>query len=189
MSATAYQIEIELLGSKPKIWRRLIIPSDMLLSDLHKVIQTTMGWTNSHLHLFAKGAVILEPMPEDDFMDMSGTDYAGYTIDSLLKKKNDKVRYEYDFGDGWEHIIILEKVIDDFDNELPVCADGAMNCPPEDVGGIPGFQNFKKALKNTRHPEHKMYKEWIGGDYDPEYFDIEVINDKLRDDNFGVFEW
>jgi hypothetical protein len=148
-----------------------------------------MGWTNSHLHQFAKGPVILEPMPEYDFMDMTGTDYAGYKINSLLKEKGDNIRYEYDFGDGWEHILTLEKAIEDFDGNLPVCVDGAMNCPPEDIGGIWGFENFKKALKNPNHPEHKMYKEWIGGDYDPEYFDMEVINDLLMEDNYGMFGW
>jgi len=132
----------------------------MLLSDLHKVIQTAMGWTNSHLHQFVKGQVILEPMPEDDFMEMLGTNYAGYTIDRLLKKKNDKIRYEYDFGDGWDHAITLEKIHEDFGDELPICTDGAMNCPPEDVGGIGGFQHFKKAIK----PEFdsKISNKYIG---------------------------
>jgi hypothetical protein len=189
MSSTAYQIKLELSGSKPKIWRRLIIPADMLLSDLHKVIQTAMGWTNSHLHQFVKGRVFLEPPPEDDFWDSTGIDYTDYTISRLLEKKNDKIVYEYDFGDGWEHTIKLEKVIEGFDGTLPVCTGGALNCPPEDVGGIWGFQEFKKAMKNPSHPEHEMYKEWVGEHYNPEYFDADEINEMLREDNFGVFEW
>ena len=189
MSVSAHQIKLELSGSKPEIWRRLIIPADILLSDLHKVIQTAMGWTNSHLHQFMKGRVFLEPPMEDDFMDSTGIDYTGYTIDSLLEKRNDKIRYEYDFGDGWEHIITLEKVLKEYDGELPVCTGGAMNCPPEDVGGIWGFQEFKKAMKNPSHPEHEMYKEWVGEHYDPEYFDLNEINEMLKEDNFGVYEW
>ncbi|MCC5915676.1 MAG: plasmid pRiA4b ORF-3 family protein [Balneolaceae bacterium] len=189
MATKAYQIRLELAGSKPKIWRKLIIPADMLLSDLHKVIQTTMGWTNSHLHHFIKGRVFLEPPIDDDFLDSVGIDYTGYTVDNLLEKKNDKIRYEYDFGDGWEHIITLEKVVNNVDGELPVCTGGALNCPPEDVGGIWGFQEFKKALKNPSHPEHEEYKEWVGEHYDPEYFDLDEVNEMLKEDNFGLFEW
>ncbi|MDZ7757973.1 plasmid pRiA4b ORF-3 family protein [Rhodohalobacter sp.] len=189
MKKSAYQIKLELAGSKPKIWRKLIIPADILLSDLHKVIQTAMGWTNSHLHQFIKGRVFLEPPIDDDFLDSAGIDYTGYTIDRLLEEKSDKIRYEYDFGDGWEHIITLEEIIENCEEPLPVCTDGAMNCPPEDVGGIWGFQEFKKALNNPSHPEHEMYKEWIGGQYDPEYFDLDEVNEMLQDDNFGVFEW
>ena len=189
MSVSAYQIKLELSESKPKIWRRLIIPADMLLSDLHKVIQTAMGWTNSHLHQFAKGRVLLEPPPEDDFWEPTGIDYTDYTVDRLLEEKNDKIRYDYDFGDGWEHNITLEKVMKDYDGNLPVCTAGAKNCPPEDIGGIWGFQEFKKAMKNPSHPEHEKYKEWVGEHYDPEYFDLDEINEMLKEDNFGVFEW
>ena len=187
MSTTAYQIKLELLNSEPLIWRRLIIPSEMPLNDLHKVLQTSMGWTNSHLHLFAKGRVLLEPPPREDYWDMSGIDYTGYTVNGLLEMKNDKIRYDYDFGDGWEHTITLEKVIKDYDGILPVCTVGALNCPPEDIGGIWGFQEFKKAIKNPSHPEHDEYKDWVGEHYNPEYFDIDEINDLLQEDNFGVF--
>ncbi|MEX0895079.1 MAG: plasmid pRiA4b ORF-3 family protein, partial [Balneolaceae bacterium] len=93
-------IKLELSGSKPKIWRRLIIPADMLLSDLHKVIQTAMGWTNSHLHQFSKGRVFLEPPPMDDFWDSTGIDYTGYTVDKLLEKKNDKIRMSQNISHG-----------------------------------------------------------------------------------------
>jgi hypothetical protein len=188
MKTTAYQIKLELSGSKPKIWRRLIIPPDMLLSDLHKVIQTAMGWTNSHLHMFNKGKVFFEPPLDDDFLDSTGVDYTGYTIGKLLEEENDKISYEYDFGDGWEHTITLEKVIENYDGTLPVCTAGALNCPPEDVGGIWGFREFKKAIKDPSHPEHNMYKEWIG-EYDPDYFNMDEINEMLQDDNFGVLDW
>jgi len=188
MSATAYQIKLELTGSKPKIWRRLIIPANMLLRDLHKVIQTAMGWTNSHLHMFVKGKVMLEPAIDSDFMESPGIDYTGYTIDRLLVAVNDKIRYDYDFGDGWEHTITLEKVIKDYDGTLPVCTDGALNCAPEVVGGIWGFQGFKKAIKGPSHPEHGIYREWVGEHYDPEYFDMDEINEMLQKDNFGMFE-
>lgn len=189
MATTAYQIKLELSGSKPKIWRRLIIPSNMLLSDLHKVIQTAMGWTNSHLHMFIKGRVMLEPPVEEDFGGFSGIDYTGYTVDRLLEEENDKIQYEYDFGDSWNHTITLEKVIKNYVGALPVCTAGAMKCPPEDVGGMWGFEEFKKIMKNPSRPEHEEYKEWFGEEYDPKYFDLDEINEILQDDNFGVLEW
>jgi len=191
MTANNYQIRIELLGSKPKIWRRLLVPSDVPLSDLHKIIQTTMGWTNSHLHQFIKDRNFYEPAPPaDELWDSSGIDYAGITLDELLKTKNDTITYEYDFGDGWEHELKLEAILPaDEKGQLPKCTAGAMACPPEDCGGIWGFQEFKKILKNPGHPEHEDYLEWYGGEFDPGAFDMEAINEMLQSDNYGVFEW
>ncbi len=189
MATTAYQIKVELSGSKPKIWRRLIIPSDLLLSDLHKVLQTAMGWTNSHLHMFIKGKVMFEPLMDEVDWESEAMDYTGFTVDKLLEKKNDKIQYEYDFGDSWNHIITLEKVIENYIGTLPVCTAGALNCPPEDVGGIWGFQEFKRAINNPSHPEYEEYKEWVGEYYNTDYFDVDEINEMLQDDNFGMFEW
>ena len=107
----------------------------------------------------------------------------------MLEKKGDKIQYEYDFGDSWYHTIKLEKVLDEYDGTLPVCTDGALNSPPEDIGGVPGFEEFKKAIKNPSHPEHDVYMELTGGHYSPEYFDLEEINELLKEDNYGVFEW
>jgi hypothetical protein len=190
MTTNIYQIRVELNGSEPKIWRRLLLPSDVTLNDLHKIMQTTIGWTNSHLHQFIQGRNFYEPpAPDDEFWDNSGIDYTGMTLNEFLLKKNDSIEYVYDFGDGWSHTIKLEKIVEETDRELPVCIAGAMACPPEDCGGIWGFQMFKEIMDNPDHPEYNSYFEWHGGEYDPEAFDIEAINDMLQSDNYGVFEW
>jgi len=190
MTKKTFQIRIKLSGSQPEIWRRVLVSSDVPLSDLHKIIQTTMGWTNSHLHQFIKDGNRYEPPPPDDTLwDMYGTDYTGMTLDEFLIEKNDVVEYEYDFGDGWHHEIKLEKITESNDSDLPVCTDGAMACPPDDCGGIWGFQDFKKIMKNPNHPEYEDYFEWYGGEFDPEAFDTKAVNKKLHDKNYGVFEW
>lgn len=108
-----FQIQIALKGFKPKIWRRIRIPSNLLLSDFHRIIQTTMGWTNSHLHQFINNRTFYtKRMPDDDLWDeMDNLDYKKIKISDLLKKEKEKIIYEYDFGDGWQHDIILEKCL------------------------------------------------------------------------------
>src|SRR4030043_738672 len=130
-----YQIKISLNRSIPIIWRRLLIPSDLLLPDFHTIIQISMGWENDHLYQFAKGRTFYSP--EDGISDgANNKDFEEIKISDLLKKEKDKILYEYDFGDSWRHDIILEKILPP-DEKLnnPICTDGKMACPPEDCGG------------------------------------------------------
>jgi len=184
-----YQIHLSLLGSRPKIWRRILIQSDLLLSDFHKVIQTSMGWTNSHLHLFSKNDVCFSEKAPGDFSweDMGHTDYKGMRISDLLGHEEERILYEYDFGDSWKHDIILEKILPGEGNELgkPVCLAGKMNCPPEDCGGIMGYLNMLEILKDPDHEEYESFKEWLGGRYDPEQFNLNKVNKLLKSKDFG----
>lgn len=186
-----YKLLIELEGIKPRIWRTVVVPSDISMSDFHKIIQTTMGWTNSHLHAFRKGGDTFEPpVDENDLWGESfGTDYTGIKLNMLLNKEKDIMHYEYDFGDGWQHRIRLEEILEGKGDEKPVCLDGAMACPPEDIGGAWGFNEFKKALKDPLHPQHADYVQWHEGEFDAENFDINVVNKLLAEDNFGTLEW
>lgn len=184
MTKKIYQIQIALKGFKPKIWRRLLIPSDLLLSDFHHIIQIAMGWTNSHLHQFIKNRTYYTGrMPgDDDYWDeMNNVDYKSMKISDLLKKEKTKIVYEYDFGDSWEHDIILEKILP-IDNTInyPVCLKGKMNCPPEDCGGIWGYADMLEILQQPDHEEYESYIEWLGDEFDPEYFDLEETNELLR---------
>ena len=175
-----YQIKVTLTGSKPPIWRRLLVSSLITLSKLHKVLQIAMGWTDSHLHQFiAYGRFYGQPDPDFDFEVL---DESKVRLDSLLKKDKDSITYEYDFGDSWEHKIELEKVLP-FDPKitLPVCIKGKRACPPEDVGGIWGYQSFLHAIRDPNHPEHEEYLEWIGEEFDPEYFNVDKINELLAE--------
>ncbi|MGM0589644.1 MAG: plasmid pRiA4b ORF-3 family protein [Bacteroidota bacterium] len=188
MAVKTYQLYIELADSKPKIWRRFLVPGDILLSDLHLIIQTVMGWTNSHLHQFFKDGIFYEPPEEDDLWDSAGTDYTGIKLNKLLNKKKDHIQYEYDFGDGWIHKLVLEDIINEDQSELPVCLDGAMACPPEDCGGIGGYQFMKEILKDPKHPEYEFFTDWVGEHFDPDKCDIPWINKMLKKEDFGAMQ-
>jgi len=186
-----YQVQISLKGFKPKIWRRLLIPSDLLLSDFHKIIQTSMGWTNSHLHQFIKNdAFYTRKMADDDFWyELNNVDYRNMKASDLLAMEKEKIIYEYDFGDSWEHEVLLEKVLpNDKNAQLPICLNGSMNCPPEDCGGIWGYASMLEILKQPDHEEYDSYLEWLGEDFDPEYFDKNEINEFLKEEDFGCLE-
>ncbi len=168
------------------------MPSNMLLSDLHKVIQTTMGWTNSHLHQFIKDRTFYaEKSEDDDFWDeMDNVDYKKIKVSDLLKAEKDKMVYEYDFGDGWEHDVILEKILPmDKNTTLPICLTGKNSCPPEDCGGVWGYAEMLEVLKNPKHEEYESIVEWLGEEFDPTYFDKNEVNEMLQSKNYGVFEY
>ena len=192
MQQTTYQIKLVLKGSKPLIWRRLLIPSAILLSDLHRIIQTTMGWTNSHLHQFIKDRLYYqEQMDDNDLWDEElDVDYRSTKLADLLRKEKERIIYEYDFGDSWEHDVILEKILPAGDGaEYPVCLDGKLNCPPEDCGGIWGYYGMLEILKHPDHEEYDDYIEWLGGEFDPDYFDRNKVNYLLKEDNYGCIDF
>ena len=175
-----YQIKISLIGAKPPIWRTVLVPSSIGLAAFHEVIQTTMGWTDTHLHQFIANNVIYG-IPDDDF-GLEMEDEAKYKLSHLLVKEKDTITYEYDFGDSWEHKILLEKILPfDTKTTLPVCIKGKRACPPEDCGGIWGYEDLLEAISDAKHPEHADMLQWLGGEFDPEEFDLEQINKDLAE--------
>ena len=178
-----FQIQISLKGSKPKIWRRILVPAELKLTDFHQVIQISMGWSDSHLHQFIKdGYFYTRRMPEDDYWDeMNNVDYYKMNVSDLLTKEKEKIIYEYDFGDSWEHIVVLEKIIpDDETLKKPVCLAGKMSCPPEDCGGVWGYAAMLEIINQPDHKEREDYIEWLGEDFDPQYFDLDEVNYILK---------
>ena len=177
-----YQLKVTLKDSKPPIWRRILVPSKIDLGGFHGILQIVMGWTDSHLHQFVSGRT-LYGTPFDEFgsgLDMECEDETEYSLSQLMKKEKDSIIYEYDFGDGWEHKIILEKILPyDSSVRVPTCVKGKRACPPEDCGGIWGYGNLLEAIKDPSHPEHREMLEWLGGEFDPEVFDIEQTNNAL----------
>ena len=174
-----YQLKISLKNAKPPIWRRFLIENSVALPKFHDAVQIVMGWTDSHLHQFTAGDRCYGvPDPDFDFSEI--LDEKKFRLNQLLKKEKDSMSYEYDFGDGWDHKITLEKILP-FDPEaaLPLCIKAKGACPPEDVGGIWGYYNFLEALNDPDHPEHDEYKEWIGYDFDPAAYDIKEVNEIL----------
>ena len=178
-----YQLKITLNHIKPVIWRRFIVDSNIKLPDLHKVIQTVMGWTNSHLHQFVKDKKFYSEPEEDSHSKY--IDYRKIRLNQIVSNEKESFLYEYDFGDGWEHKIILEKILKNHKQKYPTCVDGKRNCPPEDCGGPFGYENLLDALTNSKHEDHKEMMEWIGGGFDTEYFDIEEINEMLKEKDYG----
>jgi hypothetical protein len=175
---TAYVLRISLTRIRPEIWRGVLVPSSITLKRLHLVLQTVMGWWNYHLYQFETPEGIFGT-PDPDYPDETMSD-ARVRLDRFLTKPRDRIRYEYDFGDGWQHEIRLERIIGPVHEAIDVeCLGGARACPPEDVGGPYGYAEFLEAMQDRGHPEHDRMVEWIGGRFDPEKFDVEAINRAL----------
>ena len=116
-------------------------------------------------------------------------EYQNVRLNDLLKKEKESIEYEYDFGDGWEHEISLEKILSpDSASNIPVCLDGKMNCPPEDSGGVWGYSNFLQIINDPGHPEFREYRDWLGSDFDPEYFNKDEVNELLKQKDYGCIE-
>jgi len=132
---------------------------------------------------------ILPEKTEDDesWEDRIHVDYLMLKLSDLLKKEKDEIGYEYDFGDGWLHNIVLEKIpVSDPGVNNPQCTAGKRNCPPEDCGGPFGYSNLLTVISNPRHEEYEEMMKWTGGNFDPESFDKETINDLLKKEDFGI---
>lgn len=178
-----YQLKITLKGIRPPIWRRLLVASTTKLDGIHLILQIVMGWTNSHLHKFIQGRDRYG-MPDEEFPSDT-KDEAQYRLDQLLKTEKEKLIYIYDFGDGWEHEVVLEKILP-FQTGvvLPLCVKGSRACPPEDIGGIGGYAMFLDAISDPAHPEHESMLEWIAedmdGPFDPGHFDPAEVNKRLQ---------
>ncbi|MCG2704316.1 MAG: plasmid pRiA4b ORF-3 family protein [Candidatus Omnitrophica bacterium] len=177
-----YQIKITLEDIKPAIWRRILVKADINLFTLHVILQEAMGWEGSHLHrFFINGEDYGRPDPEFD-VSAEMINEKTVKLKDVAKKEKQKFEYEYDFGDGWTHEIIVEKILPlEKGKYYPVCVDGARACPPEDCGGVPGYADFLMAIKHPNHARHEEMLEWIGGSFDPEEFDMEEINEALKD--------
>ena len=180
-----FQFRITLRDIRPPIWRRIQVPEIYSFWDLHVAIQDAMGWDDCHLHQFemvnpSTGSKEEIGIPiEDSLWDRKV--YPGWErkIADYFTMNNSAAAYEYDFGDSWEHTVKLEKILPRVKVvKYPICIKGKRRCPPEDCGGIWGYENFLQIMNDPDHEEYEDMKEWIGGEFDPEYFNVkEVIFD------------
>jgi Plasmid pRiA4b ORF-3-like protein len=168
------QLKVTLLDSRPLIWRRLLVPADLTLPRLHKVLQIAMGWQNSHVYEFhvegrrpaGRGSA---PMGRNA------------RIGDVLTETGSSLIYTYDLGDGWEHDIVLEKRSSGGEDAAsPVCVDGEQACPPEDCGGVSGYSDLLEILQNPADERYEEMREWIGETFDPRAFSVEVVNRQLK---------
>ena len=169
----AFVLKIELLDIKPPIWRRIGVVSDIKLDKLHQVIQEAMGWMDCHPHDFVINGVNYGQATGDDFFEMEQADESKERLGNLVAK-GDKFLYNYDFGDDWRHRIKVEKIEPLTGEPLSEAwlLAGERACPPEDVGGPWGYPDFLETISDPESPEAQEMLEWIGGDFDPEDFDI-----------------
>ena len=170
-----YRIKVTLRDLKPPIWRRLLVPADLTLEQLHHVLQFAMGWGGHHLHEFSIGPERYGVPEDHDTINEKKV-----RLSSVLGGVGAKALYSYDFGDGWEHTVAVEKVLAPEPGQAyPVCVAGKRRGPPEDCGGVPGYINLLDAIYDPKHREHEEMLEWLGGVIDPEDFSIDHVNARL----------
>jgi hypothetical protein len=172
-----YQLHIALHRIRLPVWRRVQVPGSLSLAGLHEVIQTALGWTDTHLHKFEVGGTAYGK-PTD--FDEGVLNEARTTLAQALGTQVEKFTYVYDFGDDWVHDVVVEGVMSgDSGREEPVCLAGKRHRPPEDCGGVSGYREFLRAIRNPAHKEHAAMLEWVGGSFDPEAFDLALVNRAL----------
>ena len=178
LNPNVFWLRISLLDHRPEIWRRVLVPGSLRLDKCHMVFQEVMGWTNSHLHQFRIGDALygmhFEDWPHQELHEVE------FKLTDVVHH-GDRFRYDYDFGDSWEHEVLVERA----DTIRPVlkfavCLDGANACPPEDCGGTGGYADLLEALANPAHEEHERYRQWAGEDFDPAAFDLAATNAALQ---------
>ena len=173
------QLCVSLEEIDPRIWRRIQVPDSFTLRQLHRVIQLAMGWQDSHLHDFTlSGKRYGEPNPEDE---ENVIDEGTVRLRALSLSIGVSIGYEYDFGDSWQHRVVLEKMLaPDPETTYPACVAGERSAPPEDVGGAGGYVEFLEAIADPDDEDHHANLEWVGGQFDPEAFSVAEANERLR---------
>ena len=179
--APILQVKITLLETEdPPVWRRLLVPAETRLDRLHRVVQTAMGWQNCHMHCFTHGDIRYgRPSQELGFRDERTA-----TLGELVTRAGDRIGYAYDFGDDWEHDLVLEQVTAaNADGRYPVCTAGGGACPPEDCGGVFGYVQLRETLADPSNDEHESMLTWLGlttaAEFDPARFDRDAVNQAL----------
>lgn len=174
-----YTLRIFLDQIQPPIWRRVRVPEHHTLGHLHRVVQVVMGWQDYHLHEFSYGS---ERYGRPDYDEGAGLrDERRIELRGLGMTPGSVLGYLYDFGDDWHHIVVFEGAMPaSADETYPLCIGGERSAPPEDVGGIFGYQEFLQAIADPEHERHEELISWSGGGFDPELFSIEKTNRRLR---------
>ena len=171
-----YELSVKLLEIEPPIWRRLAVPGTVSLAKLHLILQRVMGWGNYHIYLFNVGRLQYgEGVSE-------WADYAQRVVNAkrvmlqdIALRKGARFIYTYDMGDGWEHEIRVEEIHEGPPEQVR-CLGGARSCPPEDCGGPHGYEELLEILFDPKHSEYQERRDWLGEGFDPERFNVELVN-------------
>jgi hypothetical protein len=180
-SRALYQLKITLRDIHPPIWRRILVWEDTTLAQLHTILQIVMGWEDYHLHEFVIGRRLYSvPDPDDDMNERKVVDESHVPLGEVVPRVGTKFAYLYDFGDSWEHDLILEAILlPETTAQYPTCIGGERRTPPEDVGGITGYEEYLAVLADPEHEEHGNMLQWRG-QFDPESFAPDQVNQGLR---------
>lgn len=184
-----FRVRLDLMYAKPPIWRRLDLPGDLMLDELHAVLQVAMGWWDEHLHKFGVGtdrrtrAYFLSGFDLDEGDE--GVAEEEVRLDQVVSATGDRLFYDYDFGDGWQHVLVVEEVLDE-PPTAPVCLKGKMACPPEDCGGLGGYEELADWVRGGYDPRAvpmglgaEEMREWLPEDWHPDHFSVEETNAAL----------
>jgi hypothetical protein len=176
-----YQLKITLLGIDPPIWRLIQVPSTIALCCLHDALQAVLGWTDSHLHQFEKDGKYWGVPDDEGFEDdVEVIDESRVPVSNVLGAEGDSMVYLYDFGDDWRHQVVLERIVPFSGTPpKPVCLAGKRRCPPEDVGGPSGYQEFLEVIFEPGHEEFDHFRGWAGGKFHAEEFNVMAVNEIL----------
>lgn len=180
MARKIYQFKVTLRGIRPLIWRRFQVYDDLTFYEFHRVLQNVMGWYNAHLHAFnLDGWQITDAETLAEGWN-DGEDEQKARLNQYVKREKQKFLYEYDFGDSWEHEILLERILPPEPGaRYPRCLKGKRACPPEDCGGMWGYEVLLESLADENDPEREEYLDWLGGEFNPKKFDLAQVNDRL----------
>lgn len=173
------QFSIQLMGSKPLIWRRFKVSDSYRLDRFHQVIQIVMGWHNAHLHEFRIKERQFGMLMGDGFDFPEVEDETTIFLKDLPLQQGDIFSYLYDFGDSWEHLIKLDEITTE-KLELPICIEGERACPPEDCGGILGYSDMLEILSKPSNPEYESWIEWLPENFNPTKLPKSSINSELK---------
>ena len=184
-TSTIFQIKVMLQEIEPAIWRRFQVQAYKNLHELHLTIQAVMGWTDSHLYAFTRGDLNYGVPENLEYME--AMDARTVRLDEVVHGEGAQIAYEYDFGDYWQHELVVEEILEaEPGRSYPVCLAGSRACPPEDCGGTSGYERLIEALRDPQHEDHIDMWLWAGDDYDPEAFDVDRVNEILSRAHGGI---
>ena len=182
MTTTIHHMKVTLRSIRPPVWRRIEVRSDMRLDQLACLLVVAMGWEGYHLDQFRIGETLyLTADLDPPLFGPKPLKASRYRLANVLPHSGDRMKWDYDFGDGWEHDVVVEAIENAHENTIyPRCVKGRRACPPEDCGGVWGYENLVEALADRAHPEHAELTEWLGRSYDPVHFDPAQATEAMR---------
>jgi len=188
---SVHRHKVTLRSVKPPVWRRIEVDSDITLDEFSDLLEAAMGWLGGHLHIFDADGVLYERTDPDMGLGSGARDESEHKLGDVLVGVGARMRWDYDFGDGWQHNVELEAIEPaDPDVVYPRCVAGRRACPPEDCGGPSGYGELIEAVANTGHPRHDELTEWVPLGWDPGHFDPdEATQDMLAPRPLGNDWW